>query len=206
MKKICTLLLIGFFAIMAGMTTGAAAGGISGAIQAGIGTANTTGDVEFGLNYQVFTLEAAGMLFPNEWLAVIADISYGLPHEYAYASSGDVIKIETKAAFADGMLGVYKTFADGGFIYAATGVAVGWGSLELKDSDPATAYDIESGIGLVIGAGVALPIADNFMGVVTMRQRYITSEIMLEQDGSRKADFSIGGLDMGIGLAYYFGK
>lgn len=207
MKKLYLFILAVLLIAGAGAMDLYAQSEVTGAIQAGVGAASTNGTVEFGLNYQVVTLDAAGMVFPNQWLAVIADISYGLPHEYNYQSGSDQSSIKTKAGFADGMLGVHKPFADGGFVYVATGLTIGWGSIEVEDPpDPTDELDMDTALGVVFGAGMALPIADNFMGTLTLRQRYLTGELGLDTDGSRTIDFGIGGLNVGVGLAYFFGK
>ena len=134
-----------------------------GAIQLGAGIASVNGTPMMGITWDNITLHAAGMYFPSPWAALIADLSYGLPHEYEVTFDTDMEQYTTKAAYVDLMAGTCKHFTDGGFLYASAGLAVGWTALELSGNDADIEIDI--GVGIVVGAGVQIPIKNTFMGL-----------------------------------------
>jgi len=206
MKRILVVVLI-LCCTVSIQAADTAAAGIKGALQAGIGAANVAGGPEFGLSYQVFTLQATGLYFPSKWATVIADFSYGLPSSYEYKHDGDTDEVKAQSSYLDGMVGVYKTFSDGGFVYLGAGATVGFGVLEVTNSDGSSyEFDLKTSVGLVYGAGLALPITDAFMGFVNVRQRFIKAELELEPDGTRTYDMSNSGMEMVIGLGWTFGS
>ncbi len=206
MKRILGIALI-LCCALPGIAADTAAEGMKGALQVGIGAANVTGGPDLGLSYQVFTLQAAGLLFPSPWAAVIADFSYGLPHTYEYKNYGNRVEIKVQASYLDGLLGVYKVFSDGGFVYLGAGVTVGFGGFDVKDNGVSTDdFDIKTSIGFACGAGLALPITDRMSGFVNLRQRFIKNELEITDDSEiRSYDMSSGGTEVTVGLSWTFG-
>lgn len=206
MKRTLVIALV-LCCALSGIAADTAAEGTKGALQVGIGAANVTGGPDLGLSYQVFTLQAAGLLFPSPWAAVIADFSYGLPHTYEYKNNGDSAEIKVQASYLDGLLGVYKVFSDGGFVYLGAGITVGFGGFDVKDNGVSTNdFDIKTSIGFACGAGLALPITDRMSGYVNVRQRFITSELQIsDEDDLRIYNLSTGGTEMTVGLSWTFG-
>jgi len=186
--------------VLSALTSGRVLAEPKGAIQLGAGMATVNGAPMMGLSWDVFTLHAAGMYFPAPWAALIADFSYGLPHDYKRTDDIETDKITAEASYLDVMAGACKHFSDGGFFYASAGLAVGWADLEVSGSD--SDLEIETSLGIVVGAGLQVPINNTFMGFASIRQRFISSDLT-EEDWSM--DMNTGGFEMTAGIAWTFG-
>ncbi len=198
-RKLAVTLAMVF--VLSTLISGSALAEPKGAVQLGAGMATVNGAPMMGLSWDVFTLHAAGMYFPSPWATLIADLSYGLPHEYKRMDDEDTQKITAKSAYLDLMAGACKHFNDGGFFYASAGLSVGWAGLEISDSD--SELEIDTALGIVVGAGLQVPISNTFMGFANLRQRFISSELK-EDDFSM--DMNIGGFEMTAGIAWTFGE
>ena len=152
------------------------------------------------ISWDVVTLHAAGMFFPSPAVALIVDFSFGLPHDYKMDTGSDPMKFTMESTYLDIMAGACKHFADGGFLYASAGLAIGWSGLEISDSE--AEYEIDTGIGFVVGAGAQIPIKDTFSGFAGIRQRYISTEFGSDETS---LDLNAGGFEMVAGIAFTFG-
>jgi len=201
MKRILTAAFT-MVLVLSVFTSGSVLAQPKGAFQLGAGVASVGGTPMMGLSWSVFTLHASGMYFPSPWATLIADFSYGLPHDYEMKYDEDPgNKFTTKSAYLDLMAGACKHFSDGGFMYASAGLAVAWSGLEVADSDQE--LDIETGLGIVVGAGIQVPIKNTVMGFAGFRQRYVPTELS-EDDMSM--DMNAGGFEMNVGIAWTFGE
>lgn len=195
MKRILAIIIAMTFVLSAGADAQP-----KGAFQLGVGTASVYGAPVMGLSWDVFTLHAGGMLFPSPWATLIADFSYGMPHDYEMKYDDDTNKLTAKSAYLDLMAGACKHFTDGGFLYASVGLAVAWSGLEFSDSD--SDLDIETGLGIVVGAGIQVPIKNTFMGFAGFRQRYVSTDLI---DDDMTASMNAGGFELNAGVAWTFG-
>jgi len=200
MKRVLAVTLAMVFAISV-FTAGDAVAQPKFAIQLGVGSSQFNGAPMTELNnFDAFTLHAGGMYFPTPWAMLLADLSYGLPHEYEYKRGEDSNEFTTKQAYLDIMAGASKHFTDGGFIYASAGLAVSWADLEISGSE--TDYEITQGVGFVVGAGLQVPIKNTFMGYAGLRQRFIPAEF---KSTETTISLDTGGLEMTAGVAWAFG-
>ncbi len=199
MRRVFTVTLVAAF-VLSALIAGSALAGPKGAIQLGIGSTQYNGAAMTEIQFDVFTLHAAGMYFPAPWAALIADFSYGLPHDYDMRSDTDIDTITGKSAYLDIMAGACKHFTDGGFLYASAGLAVGWADVEVSQSE--MEFEIDPGVGVVVGAGVQVPIKNTFMGYAGFRQRFLPSELKSEET---TMTLNSGGFEMTAGIAWAFG-
>jgi hypothetical protein len=206
MKRIIAILIM-LLCTLSGSFADATAEGTKGALQVGAGVANTTGGVEFSLGFQVITLHAAGLVCPSPWMVLIADISYGIPTTYKRTYDNETMDAKAGVGYVDALLGAYKDFSDGGMIYLAAGVAVGFGSFEMSGGDgPPENIDVKTSVGFSCGAGLTLPMTDAVSGFANIRQRFVTSEVEVGDNGDRwSMDISTGGTELTVGLAFMFG-
>jgi hypothetical protein len=186
---------------MSTLASGGAFAAPKGSLQIGFGANQIQAAPMMGLDWKNPMLFAAGMYFPSSWAVLIADISYGLPNEYEETDGSDTDKIEVQVGYTDFMFGACKHFADGGFLYASIGAAVGWSSIELSDHDGE--IKIDTGAGAVFGAGMQIPIKNTFMGFANFKQRCVPTEIHNEEWTST---FNAGGFEMTVGVAWTFGE
>ncbi len=199
MRRVFAVTLVAAFVVSA-LAGGSALAEPKGAIQLGIGSTRYNGAPMTEVKFDVFTLHAGGMYFPAPWAVLVADYSYGLPHEYEMTYDTDTNKITGKSSYLDLMAGACKHFTDGGFLYASAGLAVGWADIDVDDSD--RDYTIDTGVGFVVGAGLQVPIKNTFMGYAGFRQRYVPSELKYED---RRMSLNSGGFEMTAGVAWAFG-
>ena len=197
-RKLSTALAILLFLTF--LSGGSAFAQPKGAIQLGAGMATVNGGPMFEVSWDVFTLHAAGMYFPAPWAALILDFSYGLPHEYEMKFDTGTNEFTAKSSYLDLMAGACKHFAGGGFLYAGAGLAVGWSDIEVSQSE--VDYEIETGIGLVFGAGAQIPISNAFMGFFGMRQRYISTDF---KSVETTVGLNAGGFEMVAGISWALG-
>ena len=199
MQRALAFTLAAVFVISA-LTSGGALAEPKGAIQLGAGMATVSGAPMMGLSWDNITLHAAGIYFPAPWAALIADLSFGLEHEYEMRDDTDSEEISGKATYLDVMAGACKHFTDGGFIYASAGLAVGWTEIEVTYTG--TGFEIDTGVGIALGAGVQIPIKNTFMGFASFRQRYIPTEL---KEDDMSVDMNAGGFELTAGVSWTFG-
>ena len=205
MKWILTVALVAV-CVLSFTAVDFASAATTGAFQLGLGAANITGSSYIMTGAQVVTLQASGLIFPTERAMVLVGFSYGFQTEYEYKSENESGEFGYCARYIDGMIGTYKSFQDGGFLYFGGGVTLGWGEYGMGlFGDSGNEFDLKTTIGFVLGAGVSLPVTDTFMGFVNARQRFIKSEVDLGEEFLSSLDASIGGLEMTLGLAWKFG-
>lgn len=199
MKRVFAVALVMALGVSA-LCAGSAVAEPKYAVQLGIGSTRFNGAPSAEIKFDVFTLHAGGMYFPSPWAALIADFSYGLDHDYERSDDEDTSVISMNSSYLDIMAGACKHFTDGGFVYASAGLSIGWAGLDVSDSD--REYEIETGAGFVIGAGLQVPIANTFMGYAGFRQRFIPSDFKSE---NATMSLNSGGFEMTAGVAWAFG-
>jgi hypothetical protein len=200
MRRVFAVILAIVFAVAA-FTAGDAIAQPKSAIQLGVGSSQYNGALMSEISgFDVFTLHAGCMYFPGPWAVLLADLSYGLPHEYEYNRDDYSSEFKGKSAYFDLMGGACKHFTDGGFVYASAGLAIGWAEMEYSDSE--VDLEIDPGVGFVVGAGLQVPIKNTFMGYAGFRQRYLPSELKTQET---TMTLNSGGFEMTAGIAWAFG-
>jgi hypothetical protein len=199
MKRVLAVSLAMVF-VLSALSSGSALAAPKGALQLGLGANQVQGAPMVGLDWKMPTIQAVGMYFPSEWSLLLADISYGIGNEYERTDGSETDKIEVQSAWVDFMGGVSKHFTDGGFLYVALGVTVGWSSLEVSGNDGE--LTIDAGVGPAFRAGMQLPIKNTFMGYASLTQRCVPTEI---KDDDMTMSMNIGGFEMIVGVAWTFG-
>jgi len=175
------------------------------AIQAGLGAANVAGSPGFG-GYQVVTLSADAMFFLSKWAVALVGVSYGFPHKYERVDSDGTDTIEIQSSYLDGLVGVYKSFAEGGYVHLGLGLTAAWGNFDRTPS-PDDSFKLKTSAGLLFGVGMALPITDTMQGFVNARQRIVSADLEetdLTNGETRTNELSTGGTELVVGLAWAF--
>jgi len=134
MKQPLAVILAAVF-VLSALVSDVAVAAPKGNLQLGFGANQIQGAPMMGLDWKNPMLYAGGMYFPSSWAVLIADISYGLENEYEQTEGTDTEKFKGQSGYADFMFGAVKHFADGGFLYASLGAAVGWASVEMSGRD-----------------------------------------------------------------------
>lgn len=199
MKRVLAVSLAMVF-VLSALSSGSALAAPKGALQIGLGANQIQGAPMVGLDWKMPTVQAVGMYFPSKWLVLMADISYGIGNEYEMTSGGETDKMEMQSSWVDFMAGVSRHFTDGGFLYAALGVTVGWSSFEMSDNEGE--LTIDTGFGPAFRAGMQLPIKNTFMGYASFTQRCVPTEI---KEDDMSMSMNIGGFEMIVGVAWTFG-
>jgi hypothetical protein len=198
MRKILAVMLIAVFAVSA-LSIGSARAQPKGTLQVGVGSAFIIGS-SAASNFDMLTLQVAGLYFPSEWSVLLADFSYGFPHEYTSEYESGTESYEVNANYFDIMAGFASHFSGGGFLYLGLGLSAGWG--DYKESGNAEDFKIETGYGLGLGFGVQVPIKETFGGFLNMRQRFISADLASDDE---RIGMSTGGLELSVGVAWTFG-
>ncbi|MDH3216235.1 MAG: hypothetical protein OEN01_08080 [Candidatus Krumholzibacteria bacterium] len=160
---------------------------------------------------QLFTFRGEALFGPSDWFLLAADVSIGLPHTYdGLVAGGGAQEVEVQMVFFDGLVGVYKVFSDGGFIYLGGGLTVASADVTDTRTDPGDIdifeTDFGASLGFVYGLGLGLPISEDIFGFVSARQRFVTGEGEIRGPGFRAdQDVSLGGFDMAVGVGFGFG-
>jgi hypothetical protein len=206
MKRFSLALLVTFI-VFSSIPSGTAAEGMKGALQLGGGLNIVYPMPMMGLGgYQEFSLQAAGIFFPTDIIALMADFSLALPSTYDYGGEGDTREIEFKTSYLDVLVGMHWPIMDTGFLYLATGISYGLSTLKMSESDgTSNEFDIDNGLGLAFGMGLALPVAENILAHVNIRHRYIKTEMLDDDVDPDSYAYSLGGLETTIGFTIGFG-
>jgi len=184
-----------------------------GILGAGVGTVESVGGPigDGNTGGQLFTLHGFGLFELNSWAAIVGDLTFGLPKTYNGTIAGsDTQKIEVNAFFIDVLGGVYQTFTEGGYLYGAAGIAIGWAdrddTIVTGTTTTVFASDAGTSFGFSFGAGFGLPIKDDIFGFISFRQRFMTAEVETTAPGfSQRADVTIGGPEVAVGVAFGVG-